>query len=745
MTGREGARPLPSSDWSAATSSGRGQARAGSRVPLTVALLAAGVLALASGAAAAVEPRFEPDTPGRSPFPTDRLTVADPAQRTGLRVALPLPSCEAAPSACDDVRLLNELDGFDLAPRLAVPFTGAIDPASVTVRSLFVVRLEPGPPEATAVERLVYDPRTYTLHARPEAVLEPETRYGLVVTRELRDTGGQPIRSSTAFRSFLQRGGGSPAARRDRQRLTALMAALARRGVPADEVAVAAVFTTGSVTSFLEQARDALERRPPPSALVTAADGGERAHFPRGSLRGLLWRRQVRVATDGAEAFQETPLPLGLLPADVVGGLAIGWYWSPWYLTRGRRIVEPPSGRPHPGALLHAPVPFVIVVPAGSPPPGGWPVAIMGHGYGGDMLGSALRIAGTLARQGIATAAVTVVGHGGGGDGRLVVERHDGTRLEVRLPGRGVDLDGDGLIGPTEGLAPLAAGALAPLGPRDGLRQQVVDLMAFVRALAGGLDVDGDGVPDTSGRAIFYVGQSLGGIYGTLFLAVDPRVKVGVLNVPGGSIAEIARLSPAFRPLLREALGRRTPSLLDAEGGFREELPLRGEAPVVTAAPGALAVQEYLARVEWLGRRGDPLAYARHLRLVPLPGQEPKRVLVQFAWGDRVVPNPTTSALVRAGALADATALLRYDRVLAAAPAEPPEPHGFLLRIGAPGLAGALAQAAQEQVARFFLADGRAVWDPHGALSRPTPEPLFEIPAARLPERLGYVIGDGAR
>jgi len=47
-------------------------------------------------------------------------------------------------------------------------------------------------------------------------------------------------------------------------------------------------------------------------------------------------------------------------------------------------------------------------------------------------------------------------------------------------------------------------------------------------------------------------------IYGTLLLAVDPRVTVGVLNVPGGSIPEIARLSPVFRPFLRERSGRVT-------------------------------------------------------------------------------------------------------------------------------------------------------------------------------------------
>jgi hypothetical protein len=709
---------------------------------LSTGLGVAGTRLAAAGAAPArpappVEPRFEPAAAERGPFPSDRLTVPDPTQRTGLRVALPLPNCDAERSACEEIRLLNELDGFDSSPRLALRFTGPVDPGSVGPRSLFLVRLAPGPPEATGVERIVYDPATHTLYARPEALLEPETRYGLVVTRRLRDAAGRPIRAAPAFHRFLGARDGDAGVRAYRRGLGVLMAALARRGVRADEVAVATVFTTASVTGFLEQARDGLDRHPSPPALITAPEGGGRAYFLRPALRGLVLRRQVRVLPDDApapaDAFEETPLPLAVLP-DAVGGLGIGWFWSPWYLTSERRIVELATARPLGEAPLAMPVPFVVLMPAGSPPPGGWPLVLVGHGYGGEMFSTALRIAGTLARHGLATAALTVVGHGGGPESRLVVTPATGDPLEVRVPGRGVDLDGDARIGGTEGLATLASGSLASLGLRDGLRQQVVDLMAFVRAVAHGLDVDGDGLADTRGAPIYYVGQSLGGIYGTMLLAVDPRVEVGVLNVPGGPIPEIARLSPVFRPLLRQALERRVPPLLNAGDDFREDLPLRGEPPVLGPAPGALPVQEYLARLEWLGRRGDAVAYARHLRAAPLPGQEAKRVLVQLAAGDRVVPNPTTSALVRAGQLADATVLVRYERLGHGLPKELAEPHAFLLRLAAPGPVGALARTAQEQVARFFAGDGAAVWDPAG--------PLFEIPAAVLPERLGFPPGE---
>ena len=294
----------------------------------------------------------------------------------------------------------------------------------------------------------------------------------------------------------------------------------------------------------------------------------------------------------------------------------------------------------------------------------------------------------------------------------------------MRVPGRGVDLDEDGRIEPTEGLAPLLGGPLAALGLRDGLRQQVVDLMALVRAVGRGLDVDGDGVPDTGQASISYAGHSLGGIYGTMFLAVESRARVGVLAVPGGPVPEIARLSPVFRPLVREALGRRSPSLLNLPGDFREDLPLRGDPPVVAPAPGALAIQEYLARVEWLGRRADPVAYARHLRRSPLPGLEPARVLVQFALGDRVVPNPTTAALVRAGELGDRTVVVRTDRVARAAGAEWRDPHGFLLAVRAPGLVGRAGARGPGAAGPLPPRRRRGRLDPDRALVRRPRRPL---------------------
>jgi hypothetical protein len=254
--------------------------------------------------------------------------------------------------------------------------------------------------------------------------------------------------------------------------------------------------------------------------------------------------------------------------------------------------------------------------------------------------------------------------------------------------------------------------------------------MALVRALRGGLDADGDGRLDTSGELAGYAGQSLGGIYGTIFLAVEPRVRVGVLNVPGGPVTEVARLSPVFRPQLRQLFARREPPLLNLPGDFREDLPLHGEGPVRAPAAGALPIQAFLARASWLARRGDPVAFAPHLWRAPLPGLEPARVLVQFALDDRVVPNATTRTLLRAGALEGQAVLMRTDRVARLAGVDWPDPHGFLLRVGFPGVIGQVARAAQAQMARF-LRDGGEEIPSAAMLPLPAaPEPLLEAPGA---------------
>jgi hypothetical protein len=244
--------------------------------------------------------------------------------------------------------------------------------------------------------------------------------------------------------------------------------------------------------------------------------------------------------------------------------------------------------------------------------------------------------------------------------------------------GRGIDQDGNGTIDSTEGVN--AAAPRTIISSRDGLRQTVVDLMQLVRQVEVGMDIDGDGSADLNAQRIHYAGQSFGGIYGTILLGVEPAIKAGVPNVPGGSITEVARLG-AFRPLTAVALATRQPQLLNLPPtpglpvplnlNFNENIPLRDQPNVTNAVPGAMDIQLVLDRFEWVQQAGNPVSYAASIRKDPPRGHAAKPVLIQFAKGDTTVPNPTSTAIVRAGALEDRTVYFRNDLAWAANNAVP--------------------------------------------------------------------------
>src|SRR5262249_20852087 len=310
----------------------------------------------------------------------------------------------------------------------------------------------------------------------------------------------------------------------------------------------------------------------------------------------------------------------------------------------------------------------VFYLPAGAMPAAGWPVIVFGHGFGNDKNVIPPLVAGIFARHGFATVAINVVGHGGGPDSTLTIKQSGKEPLILAAGGRGLDLDGDGRIGSTEGVSTAMRGPLALIGSRDGLRQTVADLMQLIRAIRHGVDVDGDGKPDLDGTRIYYAGQSFGGIYGTLLMTVDPLPQAGVLNVPGAPIVEIARQAEMFRPLIIQQMRARRPSLLNGEKDFAESLPPWGEPPVTAPAPGSPAIQASFDRAEWLQQPAAPSASAPYLREAPLLPSGPRHILLQMAVGDRTVPNPTTEQIIRAGALQLFVSLYRHDLVVAALP-----------------------------------------------------------------------------
>jgi hypothetical protein len=624
------------------------------------AVLAAGVLVAGAlaGAPARAAPAPEPSSapsPARALelFPTDALTVSDRAQATGRRIALPRPDCTTRRTDCAALTLLDQLDGFDLDPRIAVRFDRAVDPRAVAAATVVL-----GGGRLTGVDRVVYDPATYTVFAHPVRQLDPGTAYRLAV-------------------------------------------------LPTDRTRYATTtFTTLSATHGLDTMRRQLD-----SGLAYTVAG-----IPA-PARGLRVERIVPAAgttleytADAGNELDTTPVPG--LPVPGAGEYVFGSYLAPSWLTADRLVPQAPTRGAGPAVRGQARLPFVLVVPAGTPPGGGWPVAVFGHGFTGRVT-DVFRAARTNVARGIATIATDAVGHGAGPRSTWSITTGGATTV-IPAYSRGMDLDGDGVVGPSEGFGTLP-GPYAAVNFRDGLRQTVADLMALVRAVGRGVDLDRDGIPDLRRTAISYYGQSLGGIYGTMLGGADPRVPVLVLNVAGGPITEILRLCPELRPMVTASLAQSVPPLLN--GGvadFTESLPLRGDPPVTDPAPGALPIQDFLSRTQWLDRSGSPETFAPLLRARPLPGNPAKRVAFQHALGDETVPNPTSYTVLAAGDLFDRDSLYRND--LTAQRGR--NPHAFLFdrRFEQGALPG------QRQVAAFLASGGRTILDPDGA------GPVWEVP-----------------
>jgi hypothetical protein len=717
----------------------------------TTILLVAAVLLTPALAAAATHPLFNLQSNTQSPFPSDRFTAFDSQQLTGLRVNMPLPNCATRPSDCADLALVNQLDGFNLQPRLSIPFDGAIDVNTVSSQTVFLVKL-PGrglreaefehfTPQVIGINQIVWDPASLTLFAESNDHLDEDSNYLLVVTTGVRDAGGNPIAAGDDFADFRhddnfgQTKDALLKAYRETLKRALSGDVLEQLGLSRKDIAAASVFTTESATATLRSIREQIKAAAPPSVNFNLGAGGAKTVFPVNTVTGLTWN--VQALTVGPLVPTSLNAALGALQVfpGSVGTLAFGKFAGQHWQNAGVFIPQVPTRNSVPTQGSEE-VFFNLFIPSGPRPTNGWPVAIFGHGFTDSKQGAPFAVASTLAHNGIASIAINVVGHGFGPNSTLTVNQ-GATATTFPEGGRGFDQDGNGQITSAEGSSTFVLSPQGTIGSRDALQQTVADLMQLVRAIQGGIDANGDGLQDLDPNRIYYAGQSFGGIYGTIFLGIEPDVRAGVPNVPGGPIIDIVRLSPSFQLLLTQALSVRVPSLLNAGPPifFNDNSPLRDLPPVTNTVPGAIAIQTVEDTSRWLAQAGDPVAWAPFIRKSPLPGDLAKSVIVQFARGDKTVPNPTATALIRSGDLADRATFYRNDIAFPLGVGLN-NPHTFLTSLPRP-----IAIEPQIQIAVFFTSNGALTIDPDSVGLFPSAiPPLFETPiAGALPEDLGFL------
>lgn len=419
-------------------------------------------------------------------------------------------------------------------------------------------------------------------------------------------------------------------------------------------------FTTLSATTWLDRVRANLSSTAP-SVAITAS-------YKFSDLETLTLHQQTHA---NPSQFQDVTLPIGLIGG--IGSIVFGTFQSPNYLNAQQTIDAMPTGLdPGPGLGTNQ-IYFHAVLPSSPKPDAGYPVVIYGHGLGDSQYGGPSAVAPTLAPAGFAIVSINAVGHGYGPQSTVNLRLRNGDQVQLPAGGRSIP-DATGAIAPYGGCIVLDG---AGLGIRDCLRQTAIDLMQFVRALKSG-------IPDLDRNRIYYVGQSLGSLYGTLLNAVEPDINAATLNAGGGSIVDIARQSPAYQGLVQAALTARKPPLSNA---------------------GPIDVQNFFDRVDWADMIGDPLAYAPLLR--------GKNVLFQFARGDQTVPNSAEAALVCAAAGRPSTWIFRNDLARMMYPSLPADPHAYLTNVLSFGPGLAVALATQSQIAGFFASNGTTIPDPN--------------------------------
>lgn len=459
----------------------------------------------------------------------------------------------------------------------------------------------------------------------PGVVLPPGVRHAAVLTSGVKTTKGEPLSAS----SELARIAGLPASQRstDAEKLYggALDELVSTGAVPdVARVASLAVYTTSRQVEEVPALRKRLRELPEPALILdpAAAAPYSVAVFGVATTPSLDdWLGTPDKDEDGVEwPGGDNP---GGIAHDAIGAIASGAFVAP-------SLLDPETGhfeRDANGEILiadaQATIPVTLVIPKAPPPAGGYPVVINGHGLSNNR-GSMLSVANELCRAGFAMIGVDDVLHGARAGIPDVKNNYKG-------PYTGPDGIPDDL--------PLAVSFFAGFSDfvavRDNFRQTVLDQTSLVRLVqSGALDLSplaaatGGGTPVLDGSRIAWSGGSLGGIMGTMTVAVEPEIRAAALQVPGASFVQLITTSSAeVSPLVSTI----------ANGTFGIE----GQETLDEHHPVALLLAA-------ITEAGDPIAYAPHVMSAHIVDRAPPDILVTFAEGDEVLPNISTHALIRA-------------------------------------------------------------------------------------------------
>lgn len=335
---------------------------------------------------------------------------------------------------------------------------------------------------------------------------------------------------------------------------------LTKEGKKADDLLVASVFTVGDPGRVASRLRASVRAAAAPKAegWVKCAEG-VKSPCPQGDAS------EKRACGTGDSDFDEyhalVDLPI------FQGGTAP-------YLKEGGAIASTGGPTEAIAPVRTDKVCMAVTVPKGTPPAGGWPIAIYAHGTGGSfrshILDGSARILSKIDLGGGATAGFAVVG---------IDQVQHGPRR------------GDSKLSPDD----LFFNFVNPAAARFNAQQGAADQHALVRLAESLSIVDGGATIKLDPTNLVYWGHSQGATEGAIFLASDTSVKGAVLSGQGATLMDSLTTKTApvnIKDAMWIALSESGPKTVDANH------------PV-------------LGLLQWWAEPSDPLIYARSTVVVP--------------------------------------------------------------------------------------------------------------------------------
>lgn len=551
------------------------------------------------------EARFDPNNQ-IIPFPNNLLLLG--SEDGTINISVEDPDDFANPQVA-----LNAIDGFSTTAPITTTFSQAIDPATVilgeSVRVFEVSITAEGATtgvtsELGAADIAVAIPESSpsTLVLLPLQPLNEMTTYMVVLTNSIKNIDGSIADKSVSY--HLTSGDteltGPIAALEPLRQLTGSFEAVAAsQGITESNIVLSWTFSTQSIT-------------PTMTALTDASAAGAINVLPVGTPSStfnpaLNDTADIYVGAVTVPYYQTAPTDAD--PTAAINGFMKAENGG--FLTRFN---------PSPAVQSEQTIPLLLSVPAeGTPPGDGWPVAIFQHGITQDRT-NMLALADGMAQAGIAVIAIDMPMHGLTDEASpLNASNANFASLGANERTFGLDLANNETRAAGPDGIPDSSGThfynlTNLLNARDNLRQAVSDLLTLRQSIS-----DITAVPLNADN-IGFVGHSLGGIVGTVFIAQDDQVGPASLAMPGGGIARLLANSPSFGPVINAGL---------ADQGAPE---------------GSVEYESFLTAAQTVVDPGDPINFA-----VTAASMHPVH-LIEVVGGsagslaDQVIPNAVPTA-----------------------------------------------------------------------------------------------------